>query len=26
LADAGKLRREGQGFYGITDEDSDVHW
>jgi len=26
LADAGKLRREGQGFYAITDEDSDVHW
>ncbi len=26
LADAGKLRREGDGFYAIVDDNSDVHW
>ena len=26
LADAGKLRREGQGFYAITDDGDGVRW
>jgi hypothetical protein len=26
LVHAGKLRREGEGFYSLVDDNSQVHW